>query len=156
RPPPKRPGRKNDEDSNRGLLYEADELKDSLRPESLKRARGESEKQWADRVANLVKRAWESSTIALELGVQPFNKVDGSALLDDDANRSLCHKEVPPPPVETIVEWIQTASERATETGRSVCSRLIWKMLAYRYGLSEDQVRGRVDAARKLQNKIDK
>jgi hypothetical protein len=122
-----------DEESNLGLLYEAEELSSRLPQDSLERNNQEPEEQWARRVAGLAKRAWEESTVALELGTQP--------------------KAIPPPPTENIVEWVRDAAERATETGRSVQARLPRMLLAYRYDLTEDQVRGRIDVARKLNGK---
>jgi len=144
KPPPGRPGRKKHEERDEDyleisyqLLEQADELKKLLTAGSVQRGKRESEDQQIHRVTTLVTEAWERSSVGHYWG-----RADGPGL-------KIQVKKLPPPPTKEIMKWVRRARERSTETGRSVCSQLVWKILAYRYGLREDQVRGRLDAFRK-------
>lgn len=148
KPPPGRPGRKRDEydeSLDDELRVGADYLKESLQARLLRRAERESENQRIRRVAALVRQVWEKSPFAQGLD-DPQPKELGVSV-DDTGIR---WKEIPPPPENEVMKWVREAFERRTETGRSIQSRLTWKMLGYRYELREDQVRGRLEALRKF------
>jgi hypothetical protein len=133
KPPPGRPGRKRDEYLEAIELELRDgyeELQKSLKAESLQKQRHESQDQCIQRVATLVKEVWIRSSLG-----RGWEKMR--------------ERECPPPPMSEIVKWVRKSFEHRTETGRPVRSQLAWKMLAYRYGLEEGQVRGRLDAVRK-------
>jgi hypothetical protein len=145
KPRPRRPGRKRDEyiDAIELELRDgADYLMKALRA-GPQRDKGESEDQYLHRVATLVKRVWAQSPFAQELG-DP-EPTDFGVPVDDQEIR---WKEIPPPPGDRIIKWVREAFKHRTETGRSIQSRLTWKMLAYRYELTENQVRWGLDAAR--------
>ena len=145
KPPPGRPGRrKNEEDEDfldisYQLLEQANELKKLLTAGLVQSGKRESEDQQIHRVTTLVTEVWERSSVR--------NYWD----LDD---RKIQLKELPPPPTKEIMKWVRTSFERRTETGRSICSQLVWKMLAHRWGLREDQVRGRLDTLRKRDSDV--
>ena len=147
KPPPGRPGRKKDEyieTMELELRDEADYLKKSLQAGLLRSDKQESEDQQIHRVSALVKQVWKQSSLGREIAPRP--QVLGISVDDMEIR----YKEVPPPPAERVINWVRDAFARRTETGRSIESRLTWKMLAYRYELREDQVRGILDAVRKL------
>ena len=144
KPPPSRPGRKKNEEKdedcpeiNYELLEKANELKKLLTAKLAESGKRESEDQQIHRVTTLVTEVWELSSVG-----HYWDFADGPGL-------KVQVKKLPPPPTKEIMKWVRRSFERRTETGRSVCSQLVRKMLAHRYGLREDQVRGRLDAFRK-------
>jgi hypothetical protein len=160
KPPPKRVGRKSVEDSSLELKAAADSLMDLLKEEeNRRRRRNESEDDRAVRVARIVERVWARSQLSTEyLGVEPpaFGKPGDhrrSLTIDDLLGQHIRWKPVPLPSTEEVVGWVKSAYEQSQTTGRPVRSQLVWKMLAHRYGLGEDQVRGRIDTARAWEKK---
>ena len=137
KPPPGRRGRKTDEylDAIEGELWDGnEELKKFLRGGLVQRGKHESEDQQIQRVITLVRDVWARSSLGREW----------------DHDNPFQDKECPPPPTTEIMKWVRWSFDRCTETGRSIRAQLAWRMLAYRYGLRVDQVRGRLDAVRKL------
>jgi hypothetical protein len=151
-PQPGRPGRKpsSPEDIDFGLLDESRALMEALRKEKLRKRNSESEAQRASRVAGIVERIWDRSTLSCES--EP-SEADKPETIDDLLNRRLSHKTVPLPPPRAVLEWVTNAYKQSRDEGRAVRSQLVWKMLAHRYGLKENQVRYQVDTASRWEKK---
>jgi len=153
KPPPKRPGRKamSPEDVEFGLLDESATLMESLRGERLPRGKGESEGQRARRVAEIVRLVWERSSLSHEYPAseppEPVRNPGQDYSVEDLFDTPIRWRVVPPPPFEEIVGWVEDAYRQSRATGRPVRSQLVWKMLAHRYGLTENQIRYRIDTA---------
>ena len=145
KPPPGRPGRKRDEYDeflDDELRVGADYLKKSLQAGLRRRNERDSEDQRIRRVAALVKQVWEQSPFASE-----FDRYEIGT--DDIDSKDIRFIAVPPPPADRIITWVRKAFDRRTEIGHSIESQLTWRVLAYRYDLSENAVRWRLDAKRR-------
>lgn len=149
KPLPGRPGRKatRPEDIELGLLHDAESLMESLREENLRKSSTESDAQRTCRVAHIVERVWDRSWLSKKL--LPGEPKPGQAYDKIDIR----WERVPLPCSTEILEWVKKAYKQSRTTGRPIRSQLIWKMLGHRYGLTEGQVRGRIDTARAWEKK---
>jgi len=154
KPPPKRPGRKRHDDTFQ-LLADFESIMKKFAGEfrkgRLRTRKGESRDQWALRVALAFERVWRRSVFSTEVG-EPLQRAtpDGDSLtLNDLHNEPMNVRDVPAPPRETILRWVKDAHERSRATGRPLRSLLTWRMLAHHSGLSDEQIRGRIDSERR-------
>lgn len=143
-PPPQPRGRKRtleDITWDFFLLGEYEEVLRRLKQYPVRRTKGESKEQWVARLRDMVQRVWEESRVSRELKVgeaPPAGPVEAVTIIATTL----------PLPVEQVRAWVEEVRSEAAWT--TIRDRLAYAMVGYRSQLTPDQVRGRVQSARRI------
>jgi hypothetical protein len=135
--PAGRPGRKRSPDDIAFDFWLLDLYQDLLRrlkPETVRRTKQESPEQWATRLADVIHRVWEQSWVSKE--------IETTRETDTIEERTL------PLPDATAREWASGAVELAAEG--PIRDRIAYALIGHRWDMTPDQVRGRIQATRRL------
>jgi hypothetical protein len=143
RPPKKRRGRKRtleDISWDSDLLSIYEDLIGLLRQHAVRRAVGESKGHWRERLSHIIEIVWLECDLSyvVESGEIP----PGGTVLDLPIIRTPVF--IPP---ERISEWVAETADKSAEG--PIRDRLAYLMIGHRFNLSPDQVRGRIQTARK-------
>jgi hypothetical protein len=149
KPPPERPGRKRtmeDEDWYTELLRRYEDVLKELKKESIRRLSGESVSDWIQRLQGIIWRVWKDSDVGVEWKAGPLPRGQQPDSLKIPIVRTFI-----PLPQSHVQTWAQEAQQRAAEG--PIRDQLAYKMVAYRWDLTPNQVRAAVQTARKAYKK---
>ncbi len=146
KPPPGTRGRKRtleDIDLDFQLLLDYDDVLTQLRRTPVRPGKGESKEDWAARLCDIVRRAWDESGLDKEYHSEPLPP---GALPEEVLTMRIETRKLPLPEAE-VRAWVEEACELASEG--PIRDRLAYALVGYRCGLRPDQVRGRIQTARR-------
>lgn len=124
-------------------LAQYENVLEKLNQHSVRRAKGESEEVWTQRLAGVLRVVWRECFYSVEAGPQASDS-------GDPFDVALVYR-VDPLPEERAEKWAKEAVELAAEG--AIRDRLAYRMIGYHPNLTPDTVRGRIQAARKVATK---
>lgn len=126
------------------LLQDYEEVLVLLRREkNVRPHRGESETAWSARLGDIIKRVWANSSLANKYTTETPAGADPLDLFQV----TLKTETLSLPPA-LVKQWVAEVTDRAAEG--AIRDQIAYRLLGYRPRLTADQVRGRIDSARKL------
>lgn len=146
---------------NFSLLTQYQELLGLFKRQEVRKAEGESDDQWVNRLCGIIRRVWTKSSISKTMDLRHLPKAMptklatklAKALLKAKPTKSSQRIEVPKIktialPEDKVRAWAREASERQAEA--PIRDQLAYSLLGHHWNLRADQVRGRIQAARDL------